>query len=92
MYGKSKVEAADIIKILSKPNVINSSAEHAGEVLQIDITEQSYDNINLNNKLLTGIKKFISFIFLNTFFQTSTVLTDLTLKLLAGWNIERDNA
>ena len=72
MYGKSKVEAADIIKILSKPNVINSSAEHAGEVLQIDITEQSYDNINLNNKLLTGIKKFISLPSAKTVYGTNS--------------------
>ena len=73
MYGKDKTEAADVLKIQSSTNVINSSGKQVGKLFTVDVMENSYDNINLDifsNKknalalidsdIVNGIRNFLN--------------------------------
>jgi len=73
MYGKDKTEAADVLKIQSNTNVINSFGKQVGELFTVDVTENSYDNINLDifsnkkkalalidSNIVNGIRNFLN--------------------------------
>ena len=84
MFGEKQVKMANVIKIQSSTNPINSFGKQVGQVFKVKTAEGSYQEVNLdifsdykiflpiiNSDLVGGIKDFISLTGKKTVYGTS---------------------